>query len=261
MSALAHELRLVGWQVRYQQLSFWRNRRAAFFALVFPALFLVIFGGLNSGTTLDVRGHLAFIDFYTPGIMAYAVLLICFNSTALIFATLRSDGTLKRVRTTPLPWPAYVAGAVGSTAIVLVASIVVLFALGVPVFGAHVPGEKMIGLLATLALGAVAFTTLGIAAARLVKNPAAGGGIISVITLPMVFVSNIWFPIDSSPQWVQDAAGALPLRPLADGLQAAFDPRFGGTGIVWGDLLALAIWCVAGVVLMRGQLRSMARAA
>ena len=109
-TGLGRDLRLVGWQVRYQQLSFWRNRRAAFFSLVFPALFLVIFGGLNHDTTLDVRDHLSFIDFYTPGIMAYAVLLICFNSTALIFATLRTDGTLKRVRTTPLPWLAYVAG-------------------------------------------------------------------------------------------------------------------------------------------------------
>jgi ABC-2 type transport system permease protein len=260
-SGLGRDLRLVGWQVRYQQLSFWRNRRAAFFSLVFPALFLVIFGGLNNGTTLDVRNHLSFIDFYTPGIMAYAVLLICFNSTALIFATLRTDGTLKRVRTTPLPWLAYVAGAVGSTTIVLLLSIVLLFALGVPVFGAHVPGEKMIGLLATLALGTAAFTTLGIAASRLVKSPATGGGIISILTLPMVFISNIWFPMDGSPAWVQDIAKAMPLRPLADGLQAAFDPRFGGTGIVTGDLLTLAIWTLIGVALMRRYLTSLAKAA
>jgi ABC-2 type transport system permease protein len=260
-SSLGRDLRLVGWQVRYQQLSFWRNRRAAFFSLVFPALFLVIFGGLNNGTTLDVRNHLSFIDFYTPGIMAYAVLLICFNSTALIFATLRTDGTLKRVRTTPLPWLAYVAGAVGSTTIVLLLSIVLLFALGVPVFGAHVPGEKMIGLLATLALGTAAFTTLGIAASRLVKSPATGGGIISILTLPMVFISNIWFPMDGSPAWVQDIAKAMPLRPLADGLQAAFDPRFGGTGIVTGDLLTLAIWTLIGVALMRRYLTSLAKAA
>jgi ABC-2 type transport system permease protein len=260
-SGLGRDLRLVGWQVRYQQLSFWRNRRAAFFSLVFPALFLVIFGGLNNGTTLDVRNHLSFIDFYTPGIMAYAVLLICFNSTALIFATLRTDGTLKRVRTTPLPWLAYVAGAIGSTTIVLLLSIVLLFALGVPVFGAHVPGEKMIGLLATLALGTAAFTTLGIAAARLVKSPATGGGIISILTLPMVFISNIWFPMDGSPAWVQDIAKAMPLRPLADGLQAAFDPRFGGTGIIAGDLLTLAIWTLVGFALMRRYLASLAKAA
>ena len=260
-TGFARDLRLVGWQVRYQQLSFWRNRRAAFFSLVFPALFLVIFGGLNHDTTLDVRDHLSFIDFYTPGIMAYAVLLICFNSTALIFASLRTDGTLKRVRTTPLPWLAYVASAVASTTIVLILSIVLLFALGVPVFGAHVPGEKMIGLLVTLALGTAAFTTLGIAAARLIKSPSNGGGFISVITLPMVFISNLWFPMDTSPSWVQDISKALPLRPLADGLQAAFDPRFGGAGIIGSDLLTLAIWTVIGFALMRRYLASLAKAA
>lgn len=257
----ARDLRLVGWQVRYQQLSFWRNRRAAFFSLVFPAMFLVIFGGLQHGQTLAVRDHLSFIDFYTPGIMAYAVLLICFNSTALIFATLRTDGTLKRVRTTPLPWLAYVAGAVASTTIVLALSITLLFAFGVPIFGAHVPGEKMIGLLATLALGTAAFTTLGIAAARLIKSPANGGGFISVITLPMVFISNIWYPMDGSPAWIQDISKALPLRPLADGLQAAFDPRFGGTGIVTNDLITLAIWTLIGVALMRHYLSSLAKRA
>jgi len=260
-TSLARDIRLTGWQVRYQQLSFWRNRRAAFFALIFPAMFLAIFGAISGDTTLDVRAHLSFIDFYTPGIMAYAVLLICFNSTALIFATLRTDGTLKRVRTTPLPWLAYVSGAVLSTTIVLVVSILLLFSLGVPLFGARVPGEKMVGLLATLALGTVAFTTLGIAASRLVKSPANGGGLLSVVTLPMVFVSNIWFPLDGSPAWVQDIAKGLPLRPLADGMQAAFDPRFGGTGIIWQDLATLAVWGVIGLVLMRTYLSSLSKAA
>lgn len=256
---LAHDLRLAGWQVRYQQLSFWRNRRAAFFALIFPMMFLVIFGGLQSGNHLDVRGHLSFIDFYTPGIMAYAVLMICFNNTAMVFAGLRTNGILKRVRTTPMPWTAYVAGAAASTLIVLVISCVLLFAVGVPLFGAHVPGEKMIGLVVTLMLGAAAFTTLGIAAARLLSKPENGGGLISVITLPVVFISNIWFPLDGAPAWIQDISKALPLRPLADGLQAAFDPRFGGTGILWRDLLPLAIWTVVGCALMSRHLRSLAR--
>ncbi len=153
-------------------------------------------------------------------IMAYAVLLICFNSTALSFASMRTNGILKRVRTTPLPAGAYVAGAVGSTLVVLVLSIALLFVAGVPLFGAHVPGEKMAGMLATLALGAAAFTTLGIAASRLVGKPENGARLVSVVMLPMVFISNIWYPMDGAPACVQDISKALPLRPLADGLQA-----------------------------------------
>ena len=253
-----HDVNLAAWQVRYQQRSFWRNRRAAFFALIFPALFLVIFGGLNGGR-LDVRGDLSFINFYTPAIMAYAVLLICFNSTAMSFATLRTQGILKRVRTTPIPAAVYSSGVVGSTLIVLLASIVVLFVIGVPLFGARVPGEKIIGMLLTLVLGAAAFTTLGIAAARLIGKPENGAGLIAVITLPMVFISNIWFPIDGAPQWLQDIAKALPLRPLADGLQAAFDPRYAGTAILWRDLIPLMIWTAIGSVLAVRYLRSQSR--
>jgi ABC-2 type transport system permease protein len=258
-SSFGGDVRLAAWQVRYQQRGFWRNRRAAFFALVFPVMFLVIFGGLNHGSTLDVRQHLSFIDFYTPGIMAYAVLLICFNTTAMIFASLRTTGILKRVRTTPMPWTAYAAGAVGSTLIVLVLAIAILFCVGVPLFGAHVPGEKMIGMLATLALGAAAFTTLGIAVSRLVGKPENGGGLVSVVTLPMVFISNIWYPMDGAPAWIQDISKALPLRPLADGLQAAFDPRYGGTGILWRDLLPLAIWTLIGCVLCGRFMLSLAQ--
>jgi ABC-2 type transport system permease protein len=256
-----HDLRLAGWQVRYQQREFWRNRRAAFFSLVFPLMFLVVFGGLQSGNRLAVRGHLSFIDFYTPGIMAYAVLLICFNTNATVFAGLRTNGILKRVRMTPLPWTVYIGGAVASTLLVLVLSIVLLFAAGVPLFGAHLPGEKMIGLVVTLIFGAAAFTTLGIAAARLVSKPENGGGLVSVITLPVVFISNIFYPLDGAPAWLQDISKALPLRPLADGLQAAFDPRFGGTGILWRDLLPLAVWTVVGCALMSRYLRSLVRRA
>jgi len=258
---LANDLRRAGWQVRYQQREFWRDRRAAFFSLIFPLMFLVIFGGLQSGNHLAVRAQLSFIDFYTPGIMAYAVLLICFNSNAMVFAALRTKGILKRVRMTPLPWTVYIGGAVASRLVVLILSIMLLFAAGVPLFGAHVPGEKMIGLVITLIFGAAAFTTLGIAAARLVSKPENGAGFVSVITLPIVFISNIFYPLDGAPSWIQDISKALPLRPLADGLQAAFDPRFGGTGILWRDLLPLAAWTVVGCALMSIYLRSLARRA
>ncbi len=45
------------------------------------------------------------------------------------------------------------------------------------------------------------------------------------------------------------------LRPLADGMQHAFDPRTTGLGFVGHDLLTLGLWTVAGAVIMRGTLR------
>ena len=79
---LRRDAALTAWQVRYAQRSFWRNRRGAFL-IAFPLMFLIVFGSLNSGHLVS-RGNLAFIDFYVPGIVTYAIILTCFNSTALV---------------------------------------------------------------------------------------------------------------------------------------------------------------------------------
>ena len=72
-----------------------------------------------------------------PGIVAYAIILTCFNTTALGFAALRANGVLKRLRVTPLPWWVFVAGTVGSTFVVVSVSIALMLALGIVAFGAH----------------------------------------------------------------------------------------------------------------------------
>ena len=82
-----------------------------------------------------------------------------------------------------------------------------------------------------------------------------------VITLPLTFISNIWFPIDGAPSWVRDVAGAFPLKPLADGIATAFDPSSTAPGIAGHDVLVLALWTLAGCAMMAGTLRSLTRRA
>ena len=251
----------IAWQVRYTQRSHWRNRRSAVMSLIFPLMFLLIFGSLNQGATIDTRAGLSYIDFYVPGIIAYAITLVCFNSMALQFAGLRERGILKRVRATPLPWGVYVAGVVGSSLLVMASSTLLLLLVGVVLLGAHVQTATLPGLVVTIALGSACLTMLGIAAAKLVPNPEGGMGILMVITLPVMFISNIFYPLDGAPSWLEDVAKAFPLRPLADALQACFDPRTTGAGFVGHDLLTLALWTVAGAAIMVRYLRSLNRRA
>jgi ABC-2 type transport system permease protein len=246
-------------QVKYQQLAFWRNRRNAIMSLAFPVMFLVIFGTLNHGSTIKARGGLAIINFYVPGIIAYAIILTCFNSTALIFAGLRSSGVLKRIRTTPIPWGVYVAGTIGSSILVMFASVVVLLILGVAAFGASVQTRTIPSLIVTIVLGSACMTMLGIAAARLVPKPENGIGILMIISLPLIFISNIFFPLDGAPGWIGRVADVFPVRPLADSLDVAFDPRTHGAGFSASDLRMLAIWTIVGAVIMVRYTRSLTK--
>ncbi|MEZ5120353.1 MAG: ABC transporter permease [Solirubrobacterales bacterium] len=258
---MTRDIALTGWQVRYEQLAFWRNRRAAFFSLMFPLIYLLVFGTLTHGAHLDARGGLAMIDFYVPGIVTYAIVLIGFNTTALNFAYRRTNGVFKRIRATPLPWASYVVGALASTFLVIALSVVVMLVVGIALFGAHASLDTLPGLLSVLLLGSVCFTVLGVAGSRLVNKPEGGMGILMIITLPLTFISNIWFPIDGAPGWVQDLAGAFPLKPLADGVATAFDPSTAGPGFAGHDLLVLGLWTLAGCAMMANTLRSLSRRA
>ena len=257
---LRRDLALTAWQVRYAQRAFWRNRRGAVLSIAFPLMFLIVFGSLNDGH-IDTRGNLSFIDFYVPGIVAYGIILTCFNSTALAFAALRSNGVLKRLRVTPLPWWVFLAGTVGSTLLVVTLSIAIMLAVGIVGFGAHLHTGTLPGFLITLVLGCACFTTLGIGAARLIARPENGMGLLVIITLPLMFVSNIFFPLDDAPGWLNDVAKVFPFRALADGLQVAFDPRTHGSGIVGHDVLVLAIWTFVGARIMLRFLQQLTRRA
>jgi hypothetical protein len=80
--------------------------------------------------------------------------------------------------------------------------------------------------------------------------------IVNLVILPLTFISGIFFPTDTMPKVVLDAARLFPIRALADALQYAFDPRTTGAGINWTDLRTLAIWTAIGVALMVRRLCS-----
>src|SRR6478609_239073 len=160
--SLKRDLGLVGWQIRYEQRSYWRNRGRGIFTFVFPLMFLVIFGALDKGQTLSTRGGIPYDDFFVPGILAYGVIATTFVNMAISTAILRDEGVLKRMQGTPLPRWAYVAGRIGSTILLVAAMTAVTLALGVAAYGVHLRASTLPGLLCALVLGAACFTALGI---------------------------------------------------------------------------------------------------
>ena len=65
--ALKRDLGLVGWQIRYEQRSYWRNRGRGIFTFVFPLMFLVIFGALDKGQSCRPGVASRTTTFSSPG--------------------------------------------------------------------------------------------------------------------------------------------------------------------------------------------------
>ena len=62
---MGRDLGLVGWQIRYEQRAYWRNRGRGIFTFAFPLMFLVIFASLNKGQHLSTRGNIPYNAFFS----------------------------------------------------------------------------------------------------------------------------------------------------------------------------------------------------
>jgi ABC-2 type transport system permease protein len=238
---------LVGWQVAYEQRAFWRNRTRAFFSFGMPIMLLLLFASLNSGGRIEQLGDIKYVVFFLPGIMAYGIIITQFVNMAGGLAIQRDNGLLKRMRGTPLPGWAYVAGRVGSTALSSAIMAAVMLVIGRLFYDVHLRAEAIPAIVLAVLLGAATFAALGMGAVALIPNAEAAPVVANVLILPLSFISGIWYPMTDAPGWLLDVAKIFPIERLADALQTAFDPVNHGSAFAGSDFLVLAIWLVAGV--------------
>jgi ABC-2 type transport system permease protein len=244
----ADDIALAGRQILYDQRSFWRNRSRAFFAFLLPIMFLVIFGSLNRGDTLEHRGDIAADLFIVPGLLAYGLIMATFTNLATDLAISRESGVLKRMRGTPLPRWAFLSGRIGSATLTAMAVTVVTLLVGGLAYDVHVRLETLPGLVLGLAFGTACFSALGIGVNRLIPNADAAPAVANGLILPLTFISGVWGDFGPLPTSLQRLAETFPIQHLANALQVAFDPRTAGPGIVWSDLLNLTVWGALGVL-------------
>ena len=228
-------------QYRLERKMFWRNPSAAFFNFLLPLLFLGFFGALLH----DDRDVLQVI---VPGIAGMAVMSTTFNALAFNITALRELGILKRMRGTPLPTSAYLAGIFGS-AVTNTASADRdhLGRRQASLFGLDWP-QDLLSLIFFVALGVVCFASLGVALSHAIPNFDAAPAYVNAAFLPLIFISGVFYDADDAPRVIKDAAEALPLKHLIDGLSGAM-VHGEGVGHHLGAVLVLAVWAAAGLTL------------
>jgi ABC-2 type transport system permease protein len=235
-------LGLLAHQVRYEQLSFWRNPQSAIFTFIFPVVFVTIIGALFGGVGRSPYfGGLSALQYYVPTIAALSVLGSCYGQLAVALAMRRQTGILKRARATPLPAWAYFGGLLAHCVLVSAIDIMLIVSVG-RLYGIPFPTHWLaIGL--TLVLGAASFCALGVAVASVISNAEAAPAVAQLVLFPLLFVSGTYMPIHS--QLVNRIAGWLPVRPFNEALTGPFAQH---TGADWPHLVVLAAWGGVGAM-------------
>ena len=144
MSERASSLSLVWGQIRYQNKIFWRTPISAFFTLVFPLMFLIVFGLIFGSEDIEGTG-LTVAQFYAPALAVFGAVSATYTNLAISTAIARDEGILKRVRGTPLPPWGYIAGRVGSAVYMAAISVLIMLAAGVVFYGLQIYGARGAG--------------------------------------------------------------------------------------------------------------------
>lgn len=237
-------------QVGYENRSFWRNPAAAFFTVLLPLIFLVLFNSIFGDSELTIDGrNLDGSTFYVPGIAALAVVSACYTNIGMMVTIARDLGILKRVRGTPMPPWAYIFGRLAHAVLVSLLLVAIVTGVGAAAYGTDVPGNTLPGLALTLVLGALAFCALGLALTAIIPNADAAPAITNATILPLLFISNVFIPLQDPPEWLAFVGDVFPVKHFAAALQTAFHPDTTGAGFEWGDLAVIAAWGVAGTAL------------
>ena len=246
MSALRLTLRQIG----FEQRSFRRNPPAAFFTVVFPLMFLVIFNLLFGNDEIEVGGGTTTAaTFYVPAIAALAIISSCFTNIAISVSLTRDLGVLKRLRGTPMPPWLYFAGVIGNVTLLSVVLVLVIVVAGAVFYGVDVPGRTLPALAVSVIVGAAAFSALGLALTGFIRDGDAAPAIVNAVVLPLLFISDVFITPGTAPGWLTTVAEVFPIKHLSAALFGAFDPFADGSGFRFGDLAVLAAWGVVGVLL------------
>ena len=239
-------------QIRYENIAFWRNPAAAFFTFAFPLIFLVIFNLIFGGGTTDRFGlpERSISNFYIPAVAAFSVITACYTNIAIGVTFARDEGQLKRIRGTPLPGWAYLFGRIAHAMIVALLLVVIVVLFGRIFYGVDIPGRTMPAFLASIAVGAAVFAPLGLAVTAIIPNPDASPDVTNATILPLLFISDVFFPLEEAPAWLTEIANVFPIKHFSNALITAYNPTGAeaGSGFVASDLLSMALWGVFGVI-------------
>lgn len=234
---------------------FFRHKEQVIFTFSFPALILMLIGSVftdSYGSTGVTSSQVLAASMAGAGIIATS-----FLNLGIGVAEDRENGTLKRLRGTPVPSTAYFIGKVVLVLVASLAELILLVAVGMVMFDVELPSDagRWFTLAWVFVLGTISCSLLGIALSSFAKNAQSASAIANLPYIALQFLSGIYIPIVVLPGWMLDVGSLFPIKWVAQGFRSVFLPdsmmayEAAGTWEHGTTALVLGAWCVVGLVL------------
>jgi ABC-2 type transport system permease protein len=180
-----------------------------------------------------------YVDWLFPGILAMNMMFSCLFGVGYVVLRYRKSGFLKRLHATPLTAFEFLTAQVLSRLSLIVFVTVVLYAGIGAIIHFHSAGSLALLLLLAV-IGSLSMIALGLTIAARFSSEELVGGLLNLLTWPMMLLSGVWFSIAGAPRWVQWVAEVFPLTQLVEAARAVMLDG-AGIGRITPNLIYLAV--------------------
>ena len=163
--------------------------------------------------------HFSTVDFYIPGITAAFIMtngIIALTATTTEF---KRRGIIKRLSITPLTKMDWILGNILCQTLLNLMLAAIMIGLGWVIFNVRVIPDVLS--IATILLGSIMFSGIGMTLAGFIKDVEAASAIGNAIAFPMMYLSGTFFPLELMPSFVQTISKVMPLTYFSEGLKHA----------------------------------------
>ena len=191
-----------------------RNRTTLFWNFAFPVGLILLYGVLWPNAISWLAAGIVVLNIMSSGLLG--------DSTRL--TNLRERGILRRVQATPLPAWQLIAAYVITRLLLVLAQSAAIIATAVLVYGAEFTWSGLGVALPLGIMGGLVFLALGQLVSAIAPNSGAAGAIGQVVYFPLMFVSNLFVPIEQLPAWLMRFSEWTPATMLVDLIRPALVP-------------------------------------
>ena len=192
----------------------------------------------------------SYIDFLIPGVLALSLMQGIIFAVINIIVNYKELGVLRRLSVTPLTKSDFIAALTLTRLIFGLIQIAILIVIAA-VFLKVLPVGGTIGFIdlsVVIILGSLMFVTLGLIISSISNKTATVFPIANLITLPMLFLSGVFFSVSDLPSWLQSIVNLFPLTFLANALRGIYDHGY-SLLTIHNDIIGMAVWVIIFFIL------------
>jgi ABC-2 type transport system permease protein len=191
--------------------------------------------------------NLTYVDFLVPGMIALSIMQTGLFGVVFTFVQWKQRGILRRLMATPMRVRDFFFSQLVTRLTTVALQIIVLLAVGYFVFHFHFAGNLLYLLIVGIIGGGI-FLAMGLAISGASKSEETAAPIANLVSLPLMFLSGIFFSRSNMPEWLQTITQYSPLTYVSDALRSI---SVDGASL-WAirtDLIGIFAWLAVAVIL------------